>query len=105
MSNMSYCRFENTVRDLNDCLEALRRVASGEEFLSKEELAKAKELVQICSEFVMDIVEQSGIEDDLQESISMGCFEDVINDTLDTINDDAKEMVEDEDEDEDFDDE
>ena len=23
MSNMSYCRFENTSRDLNDCIEAI----------------------------------------------------------------------------------
>lgn len=26
MSNMSYCRFQNTVDDLEDCLEALREL-------------------------------------------------------------------------------
>lgn len=97
MSNMSYCRFHNTVIDLQDCLEALRNVAAGDEVLSREELAKAKELVKLCGEFIMDIAEQSGIEDDLHESIAMGAFDDVIDDTLNTMNEEAKESADAED--------
>jgi hypothetical protein len=30
MSNMSYCRFENTMSDLADCQEQLRMLLDGE---------------------------------------------------------------------------
>lgn len=30
MSNMSYCRFENTMSDLQDCLENIHRKAENE---------------------------------------------------------------------------
>jgi hypothetical protein len=48
MSNMSYCRFQNTVRDLADCQEALDEC----EVLSKDELSARHELVQMCAEIV-----------------------------------------------------
>ena len=37
MANMSYCRFHNTRMDMNDCIEALRRIEDGDEDISKEE--------------------------------------------------------------------
>ena len=46
MSNMSYCRFNNTVNDLEDCRDALD---SGE-ISSQEEKKKAKRLIEICKE-------------------------------------------------------
>lgn len=46
MANMSYCRFENTLSDLEDCRDALDR---GEE-LSSREVRKAKALIDLCRE-------------------------------------------------------
>ena len=42
MANMSYCRFENTTRDLNDCVDALQNdsvntLSDTEYFLPEEE--------------------------------------------------------------------
>lgn len=44
MSNMSYCRFNNTLNDLHDCQDAL---GSGDS-LSAEERAKAVRLINVC---------------------------------------------------------
>ena len=44
MSNMSYCRFQNTLTDLRDCQNAL---FEGEELSEAEEKAK-KRLIQVC---------------------------------------------------------
>lgn len=49
MSNMSYCRFENTVADLQDCYDNLF-----ESELSKRETEARKELIQICRDIVQD---------------------------------------------------
>lgn len=49
--NMSYCRFENTFPDLEDCLEALRE---GEK-LSKTEKEYAKKMIRLMFEFVEDV--------------------------------------------------
>jgi hypothetical protein len=46
MSNMSYCRFENTYSDLEECLEALQN--DGLENLSESELLFAKQLIETC---------------------------------------------------------
>ncbi len=43
---MSYCRFENTYRDLRDCLSAI----ADDEKLSKSEAEFAGRLVEICRE-------------------------------------------------------
>lgn len=54
MSNMSYCRFQNTLSDMRDCYEALQ---SGET-LSRDEHSAMEMLVEICDrisgEFGMD---------------------------------------------------
>ena len=63
MSNMSYCRFENTVSDLNDCQYALEDLFSGDlKPLSQTEFNKAKELVGICASIMMIIQEHSGLD-------------------------------------------
>jgi len=49
MSNMSYCRFENTVLDLIDCRNAIEE--PDEELSFREENAK-RELIEICREIV-----------------------------------------------------
>ena len=51
MSNMSYCRFENTSRDLRDCVDALEELADGAEFirpLSTSERQAADWMVKLC---------------------------------------------------------
>ena len=58
MSNMSYCRFENTLNDLRDCYDAM-----GDELESDTEIRARKKLIKICC----DIAQDYG-EDDLQSS-------------------------------------
>ncbi len=55
MSNMSYCRFENTYRDLKDCQEALQDeggVEGIEEEASQNEKPYIKDLIELCREIV-----------------------------------------------------
>lgn len=54
MSNMSYCRFQNTLGDLQDCAEAIHDTD-----LSEEEKQARKELIDLCR----DIVEETEGED------------------------------------------
>jgi hypothetical protein len=46
MANMSYCRFENTLRDLYDCYNNLDSSLSGREKMSR------KSLVELCQSIV-----------------------------------------------------
>lgn len=50
MANMSYCRFYNTRRDLDDCLEALNE----DRTLSKEEFKACKQMFGQFIEFLCD---------------------------------------------------
>lgn len=52
MANMSYCRFENTYRDLRDCFDHLTDPTSGSEKEYKQRL------VQCCA----DILRELGID-------------------------------------------
>lgn len=52
MANMSYCRFENTLRDFTDCLEALNEIDDVKEELSESEYRSAKWLMEKAQEFV-----------------------------------------------------
>ena len=47
MSNMSYCRFQNTLSDLRDCEENLN-----DSDLSKEEHNARKRLIELCLSIV-----------------------------------------------------
>ena len=51
MANMSYCRFHNTLADLNDCESALNAFINDDEntIESAEERRKAKQLIEMCS--------------------------------------------------------
>ena len=46
MANMSYCRFENTYRDLLDCLSAMNDKLCGSEFGYRESL------VDVCKQII-----------------------------------------------------
>ena len=52
MANMSYCRFENTSKDLSDCIDAIRDGELGD--MSERELDGFLEFVRGCKE-VADI--------------------------------------------------
>jgi hypothetical protein len=70
MSNMSYCRFENTNRDLGDCADALEAMISGDddgempEPLSSYELSAAKDLADRCQRILQMLASYGGVEDE-----------------------------------------
>lgn len=69
MSNMSYCRFENTATDLDDCVEALTDAPDVREFvlaLSKSELAGLRKLHGLAC----TLVATDDLEDALEEARS-----------------------------------
>jgi hypothetical protein len=61
MSNMSYCRFQNTSRDFRDCLENLRTLRSGDSMgvNDMEELAARRALIHDAALLLQEL----GIED------------------------------------------
>ena len=53
MSNMSYCRFENTSTDLADCVNAMEEACNIEELdLSSYEKDAMDRMVKLCKRFV-----------------------------------------------------
>ena len=50
MPNMSYCRFQNTLKDLQDCFDALHEEPIDE--LSREELRSAQDMLLLCEQFI-----------------------------------------------------
>ena len=64
MSNMSYCRFENTFHDLRDCYEALRdRDVDGP---SEHERNAMRGLLELCKKIAEEF-EPEDITDMIQE--------------------------------------
>lgn len=49
MSNMSYCRFHNTLQDLKDCYEHM-----DDEDLSEEEKKARDKLIKLCGDINWD---------------------------------------------------
>ena len=56
MPNMSYCRFQNTLRDLQDCFEHLDDIIEDE-----EELKAQEKLIKLCLD-TEDYLEEETIE-------------------------------------------
>ena len=54
MANMSYCRFENTYRDLKDCHEAMDDV----ENLSLDEKKYRERIIELCFEIADEYREE-----------------------------------------------
>ena len=52
MANMSYCRFENTLHDLADCVDALDDVVYYHEEISESEWQCAKRMKRWCERFI-----------------------------------------------------
>lgn len=64
MANMSYCRFHNTLQDLNDCESALDAFINADEntITSSEERSKAKKLIELCK-YIADSYEPEDIDE------------------------------------------
>lgn len=62
MANMSYCRFENTLQDLADCVNALDGVVYDGESISESEWEYAKRMRVWCERF-MDIFDYIDVEE------------------------------------------
>ncbi len=71
MPNMSYCRFENTLRDLEDCHSALNSIYDDIEDMSKYEKNAAIELVALCKS-----ISEEWTEDEIREIINNAKVED-----------------------------
>ena len=67
MGNMSYCRFENTLKDLRDCKEALGNIYVGVAEMCSYEKNALPKLIELCksisdnwdAEEVQDIINES----------------------------------------------
>ena len=57
MSNMSYCRFRNTLSDLRDCDEALGDMGDPRKELSADEYRAFVSLVKLCQRIADDYLE------------------------------------------------
>ena len=87
MPNMSYCRFENTNYDLNDCIAAIGRMMDSQEGpLSERELRAAKQLAGNALELVSMLADLAGLDmDDLDSSL------DPLDDAIDVVQEMAAE--------------
>jgi len=70
MSNMSYCRFQNTNGDLRDCIAAIDDIigdidtyGDSENLLSEEEEAAAANMEELCRRYL-------GLREELKGAIS-----------------------------------
>lgn len=50
MPNMSYCRFENTLADMHDCLEHINDDLDEE--LRPEEVAAREEMIEVAKQMI-----------------------------------------------------
>ena len=50
MGNMSYCRFENTARDLRDCVQAINNGETDE--LNNYEIDGLKDILDLAEEII-----------------------------------------------------
>lgn len=55
MSNMSYCRFENTSRDLADCVSAMEEAYDMDELdLNQYEQGAFERMRELCQQFLAE---------------------------------------------------
>ena len=60
MSNMSYCRFRNTLADLQDCADALYELGYPAAAARDDELEAATALLKLCRTLADDFTEEDG---------------------------------------------
>lgn len=56
MSSMTYCRFQNTLKDLRDCETTLDEIGGELDELSDEEAIAARRLINCCKRIVNDFL-------------------------------------------------
>ena len=63
--NMSYCRYRNTLNDLNDCFEQMDIEYSedGEDDLSIEESRAKENLIELCAQITDQFNDEYEVED------------------------------------------
>lgn len=54
MSNMSYCKFRNTLLDLQDCADTLGDINGDLTVLNEEEQRAACKLIRLCRDIADD---------------------------------------------------
>jgi len=62
MANMSYCRFENTLRDLQDCYH---NMDGSLEELSKQERSAKQRMIELCKDIANEFGDCEEEEDEL----------------------------------------
>jgi cob(I)alamin adenosyltransferase len=73
MSNMSYCRFQNTAQDLDECLEAIQNeIFNGMPLGSRSELEGLQRILDIVEEIEYY---RGDLEDYIHESIKTRSYE------------------------------
>jgi len=72
MGNMAYCRFQNTVDDLADCLNHINAPLANDEFHSRAEL------IEMCIEIARDYGDRQFTQKcpDCRESVTAGKCDD-----------------------------
>ena len=50
--NMAYCRFRNTLKDMQDCLENIDKDFREKTPLSKDEWAAREEMISVCQDII-----------------------------------------------------
>lgn len=68
MSNMSYCRFQNTLRDLKDCYEHF--TDSG---LSKDEAQARQDMAELCAQILSEC---TNVETNVEGEIEVTVYDD-----------------------------
>ena len=72
MANMSYCRFENTYADLAGCVVALDRTIDGEDTISERELFYARQMRDLCEQY-LELVDKVTCQDDDEDEDDDEC--------------------------------
>lgn len=61
MGNMSYCRFRNTLKDLNDCYDNINELVDGEEKRAR------KSLILLCQQIAEELIEDDKVLENFEE--------------------------------------
>ena len=65
MTNMSYCRFNNTRIDIEDCIEALREAEWGDNKISEDEIGYCR----MMFDNIIDYLDEEGLLDNFDWDI------------------------------------
>ena len=64
MMNMSYCRYRNTLNDLNDCFEQMDiESCGGKDDLSRDESRAKENLIELCAQITDQFNDEYEVED------------------------------------------